>query len=157
MASPSVTDSGPGCSQTGTKSAGAGPSFRLPRNSAGITILLMTWVHTLLAVWLTLAVPTAGVASASGSPECQDHAALADHGGQGDHQGHGSHPDRGAGGDGACECECGPLHCGFGLSIAASGARPTHLLPSEPVAGSRATGELPAPMPDDLYRPPIPA
>lgn len=137
--------------------AARGPCACLRPVAAGITMLLMTLVRTLLAVWLTLAVPAAGVAVVSAAPDCADHdGAAAAHT---DHAGHATHADGHDPGSPApanhCDCDCEGLHCasGTGLSIPAS-----LLFHAAPAAGRLAasgTPGMPSALPDEPFRPPI--
>lgn len=127
-----------------------GPSMRLPAHPAAITILRMTRVYTLLAIWLTLAVPAAGVAAVSGAPDCTDHAPAQVHDGHGGHEDH----DAASGHDG-CDCPCTVLHCGSApSSIADSGPLAVHAAPGVRWMSAADGAGVPTSPPDNPFRPP---
>lgn len=114
----------------------------------------MIWVRTLLAIWLTLAVPAAGVAAVATVPDCAGHEATAT-----SQAGHGGHADHSAdpGSDPfQCDCPCGGLDCSSALSLQVSPDIPGHDAPVSGWIEGAATAGITTVAPDLPFRPPIP-
>jgi hypothetical protein len=112
----------------------------------------MIRVRTLLAVWLTLAVPAAGVDAVAAVPDCASHEAAAT-----SHAGHGSHANAVEAGSGAfqCDCPCGGLDCSSALSLQVSPQTPDHGAPVTGWIEGAAVAGISSVAPDIPFRPPI--